>query len=122
MVWQYEVTARKLYRDNQLIASGPGVYAGRGLHKNKPTSEHIQDWGPIPRGRWRIDGTSNSKGPVTIILNPAPGTYTYGRTAFRIHGDSVGDPGNVSHGCIIVGRPVRDMIVASGDRDLEVVW
>ncbi|WP_083438172.1 tlde1 domain-containing protein [Caldimonas brevitalea] len=120
MVWQYEVTSKKLYHNNALVFSGG--YAGRGEHKNRPTSEHIENWGPIPRGKWRIGGYTNNKGPLTITLTPGPGTHTYGRTAFRIHGESVSDPGNASQGCIIVGYNARLAMVNSGDRDLEVVW
>lgn len=120
MVWAYEVTTRKLYHNNVLIYSNG--YAGRGEHKDKPTSEHIPNWGPIPRGKWRINGHTNSKGPLTIVLTPAAGTHTYGRTDFRIHGDSISSPGTASEGCIIVGYNARLAIVNSGDSDLEVVW
>ncbi|HYE46677.1 MAG TPA: hypothetical protein VEA44_12995, partial [Caulobacter sp.] len=44
-----------------------------------------------------------------------------GRSAFRIHGDSVRAPGTASKGCIILPRAVREAIWRSGDRDLEVV-
>ena len=64
---------------------------------------------------------SPNTGPFTILLEPAPGTDTLGRSAFRIHGDSVRAPGTASHGCIILPRAIRDHIWRSGDRDLEVV-
>jgi hypothetical protein len=52
---------------------------------------------------------------------PDPGTETFGRGEFRIHGDSIAHPGTASHGCIILPRAVRDAIWRSGDRALEVV-
>jgi hypothetical protein len=52
---------------------------------------------------------------------PDRGTETFGRSEFRIHGDSIAHPGMASHGCIILPRAVRDAIWRSGDRALEVV-
>ena len=71
--------------------------------------------------RTALRETGASTGPFTLVLAPAPGTETHGRSAFRIHGDSIRLPGTASHGCIILPRPVREAIWASGDRDLEVV-
>ena len=38
-----------------------------------------------------------------------------------IHGDSIGNPGSASEGCIILGPAIRHRIWNSGDRNLEVV-
>jgi hypothetical protein len=79
--------------------------------------------GPIPRGKWRMAGVKDSPntGPYTIVLEPLPGTDTCGRADFRIHGDSIANPGTASHGCIILARPQREAIWRSGDHMLEVV-
>jgi hypothetical protein len=45
----------------------------------------------------------------------------FGRTGFLIHGDSLQHPGRASNGCIILPRPIRDRIAASGDDQLTVV-
>jgi hypothetical protein len=50
-----------------------------------------------------------------------PGTVTYGRTDFRIHGDSIQHPGQASNGCIILKKSIREKIICSGDTELEVI-
>jgi hypothetical protein len=98
-------------------------YSGSGFDKNNPSAAGMSGLGPIPCGSWSMDGIENNgpTGPFTIILNPEPGTDTLGRSEFRIHGDSISDPGNASHGCIILPRPVREQIWNSSDHDLIVV-
>lgn len=98
-------------------------YAGHEWGKNNPSAEAAPDIGPVPVGLWKI-GTpyENPKtGPFTMNLDPEPGTDTLGRSAFRIHGDSIANPGEASHGCIILPRNVREAIWNSGDRDLQVI-
>lgn len=118
MSWIYQQSTGKLYHNGTFIRKG---YSGKGIHKDKPASQAIQNYGPIPRGKWRIGGYTNSKGPITITLTPLPGTNTFGRSAFRIHGESLSDPGNASQGCIILWKPTREMIINSSDNELEVI-
>lgn len=120
MAWKYVQSTGRLYRDGTLV-QGVGGYSGHGQYKNRPDAQHIQDNGPIPRGQWHIGGYTSNKGPLTITLTPKPGTQTFGRAAFRIHGDSINSPGTASHGCIIMNHTTRQMIINSGDHDLEVV-
>ena len=98
-------------------------YSGKGRGKNNPAMQAALGLGPIPQGRWQIVGRRDSPntGPCTLVLVPDPGTDTYGRSEFRIHGDSIAHPGTASHGCIILPRAVRDAIWASGDRALQVI-
>ncbi|KQX19328.1 MULTISPECIES: tlde1 domain-containing protein [unclassified Sphingomonas] len=119
-MWKWDQSAGELYHDGKLISRG---YAGRGRGKNNPAMQAAVAVGPIPRGRWKIGAPYDSKntGPFTLMLDPEPGTNTLGRSAFRIHGDSIRDPGNASHGCIILPPQVRRQIWNSGDRALEVV-
>ncbi len=51
-------------------------------------------------------------------VDPKPGTNTFKRTDFRIHGDNVNH--DASRGCIILGPAIRRHIAASGDHDLTV--
>lgn len=120
MTWVYDQSAGTLSRNGKAVPGAIG-YAGKGAHKNRPASQHLKNLGPIPRGAWRIGGHTSSKGPLTIVLTPKAGTNTFGRTAFRIHGDSAQHPGAASEGCIIMPYTVRSLIIHSGDRDLEVV-
>jgi len=120
VTWTYDQSSGTIARNGTLVPGGIG-YAGKGPHKNRPASQNMANLGPIPRGGWLIGGYTNSKGPLTITLTPKAGTTTFGRTAFRIHGDSVTHPGSASEGCIIMPYSIRSLIINSGDHDLEVV-
>ena len=119
-MWTWDISAGELSRDGQFVSKG---YSGKARGKNNPALVAAVALGPIPPGRWSIVARYDSAnvGPAALKLEPTPGTETFGRSAFRIHGDSIRDPGNASHGCIILPRPVRDRIWASGDRELLIV-
>lgn len=119
-MWTYSQEAGDLRRDGVLISTGG--YSGHGEHKNKPDDEAYTGLGPIPRGKWRITELYDSQrvGPYALKLAPV-GHDAHGRSAFRIHGDSIKQPGTASHGCIILRRVAREEIWQSGDHDLEVV-
>ncbi|OTA14149.1 hypothetical protein Xvie_03954 [Xenorhabdus vietnamensis] len=116
MVWIYHQYSGDFYHNDKLVYRGG--YSGKGKHKNDPGSEHIANWGPIPRGRYTIGGYTNSKGDMTIHLEPCDCNNMYGRTLFRIHGDSIKNPGQASEGCIIVGKHARREVIDSMDREL----
>lgn len=126
MTWKWDQSAGELTRDGSFIAKG---YSGRGRGKNNPSMQAAVGIGPIPAGRWRMVAVKNSlnTGPFTITVHAIDGTPNddrhddTGRGAFRIHGDSIRDPGNASHGCIILPRVVRERLWASKDREIEVV-
>ena len=120
--WTYAQRTGLLY-DPRMRIVGQG-YSGRNEGKNNPEMEGVRNVGPIPRGKWFITGGaffSPQHGPFCLALQAQPDTDTLGRTSFLIHGDSIMHPGDASMGCIILTREVRHKIVASGDRDLEVV-
>lgn len=117
MVWIYHQSSGELYHNGACVERG---YSGKGLHKNNQMSESIRGHGPIPRGWYTIGARTNTKGPMTIILEPSGSNRMYGRNAFRIHGDSLHDPGNASEGCIIIGPNARRKIINSIDRELVV--
>jgi len=54
------------------------------------------------------------------MLSPHPDNEMFGRGSFRIHGDSIKNPGTASHGCIIAPRSVREKIIAGTDKKLIV--
>lgn len=119
-MWGWRNSTGNLSRDGVIISSG---YSGAGRGKNNPVMEAATGVGPIPKGDWNIAGVHNSPntGPYTITLEAQPGTDTFGRSAFRIHGDSLKAPGTASHGCIILPRSVREKIIASNDKLLRVL-
>ena len=98
-------------------------YAGNGDGKNNPAMQNVEGIGPLPRGRYTIGPAYDHPhlGPVTMNLTPDPANEMYGRSEFRIHGDSKAAPGTASKGCIVQNHSVRDAINASDDKDLEVV-
>lgn len=126
MSWTWHQSTGELRRAGQLISRG---YSGKGRGRNNPALQCLRGIGPIPRGRWRMMNIYDSArvGPRTITLwrvgdeNFDDFDQTTGRSAFRIHGDSIRAPGTASKGCIILPRSIREAMWRSGDRELEVV-
>lgn len=120
MAWIFNSSNGTLAHNGEAIAEG---YSGFEEGKNNPGAEREPGIGPIPRGMYSIGSVFDSEahGPVVMHLSPEEGTETFGRGGFLIHGDSESHPGCASHGCIILPRSVRLQIVASDDKQLEVV-
>lgn len=125
-MWTYRQSTGELFHDGRSYAKG---YSGHDWGKNNPSAEAAPRMGPIPCGKWRMVDIYDSAnvGPRAIKLDAVdahPGDDKHdrtGRSAFRIHGDSIRSPGTASHGCIILQRTVRVAMWQSGDHDLEVV-
>lgn len=117
-MWGYSQTTGKLTKNGVVKAIG---YSGFGKGKNNPSMQDVATLGPIPKGLWKMGNPYDSVnvGPFAIPLEMIKGNI-FGRSAFRIHGDSKSNPGNASHGCIILPRNIREMIWASGDKELTV--
>ena len=119
MNWKYESsTGRLISPDGELVATG---YAGGNCGenpegKNNPAMQDVQAIGPLPEGTYTYtEHIDHPKlGPFAIILIPDEGNEMYGRSAFRMHGDSVSHPGCASEGCIIMPRAIRERVFASG--------
>ena len=117
-VWLQRQGLLKHYEEK--ISSG---YSGFGDGKNNPGLERTPNVGPLPVGLYRIEPPVDSfdHGPFILPLTPVnDAAHMYGRAGFLIHGDSKTAPGAASHGCIILPRPVRDLIAESGDKYLVV--
>jgi hypothetical protein len=115
----YQRTGKLIDDDGMLMCTG---YSGLGEGKNNPDMQDVKAVGPIPRGEYSIGRPYDSKntGPLTIMLFPNSENEMFGRGDFRIHGDSIKEPGTASHGCIIAPRAVRDAIVNGTDKKLIV--
>src|SRR5262245_54957659 len=106
-MWTYRQSTGELFRDGRCLGSG---YSGHDWGRNNPAAQAAPGIGPIPAGRWRMTGIADSAnvGPRTITLHAldaAPEDDCHdvtGRRAFRIHGDNIRNPGEASHGCIIL--------------------
>lgn len=119
MAWTWDQSAGTMTRAGTTFHG----YAGHEAGKNNPALQDAQGIGPVPRGGWDIGApyTSQNTGPYTLALTPHADTDTCGRSAFRIHGDSIAHPGEASHGCIILPPAARHAIWDSGDHELLVV-
>ena len=121
MPWIYQESTGNLTNPGgKIVACG---YSGRDLGKNNPAMAGAVSVGPIPCGDWIIGAPYDSQntGPYTLILTPVVASNALGRSGFRIHGDSITNPGSASHGCIILPRYVRSQIWASTDHKLKVI-
>lgn len=125
-MWTYEQSSGRLYApDGTHAATG---YAGGNEGKNPEgvNNHNMQDQkgiGPLPVGFYTFgDVVQQSQlGPYAIHLVPDSTNNMYGRGGFFCHGDTT-PSGNASEGCIIMPRAVRNEIVASGDKQLAVVY
>ncbi len=117
MSWEYDQSSGELRHDGAFEGTG---YSGTGIGRNAPDAQRIPHTGPIPQGRYRIgkDYDHPHLGPCVMNLEPEPGTDTFGRSLFRIHGDNKRH--DASQGCIILGPTLRRLIARSFDDELEV--
>lgn len=124
-MWIWDQSEGTLSRNGVVVSRG---YSGKGRGKNNPALQNVPGIGPCPAGRWRIMNRYNSKsvGPYALTIWAVDKHIDdehdeTGRSAFRIHGDSIRAPGTASRGCIILPRKVREQIWNSGDRELTVI-
>jgi hypothetical protein len=126
LYWEYaQSTGQMTYVDNltgDRTANGSG-YSGQGAGVNNPAMQSQAYVGPIPQGTYDIGQAYRHQnlGSVTMNLDPRPGTNTFGRDLFRIHGDNSCQCQSASEGCIVLPRSVRERINNSIDRELRVV-
>ena len=95
---------------------------GPGLNNASACTEH--GVGPIPPGTYRIGpgyDDPDGLGVLVMHLDPLPGTNTFQRALFRIHGDNSKQDHSASRGCIVAPHSLRLAIDASRDRILEVI-
>src|SRR6266404_4504687 len=121
VMWIWHQASGKLLDPSGLVI-GFG-YSGRGVGKNNPESQSLENVGPIPEGYYKIGEPHDSvtHGPFVLALTPDPQNNMHGRKEFLIHGDSVIQPGTASKGCIVLSRSVREDIAKSFDKVLAVV-
>lgn len=117
MPWTYNQQTGVLTDRSGDVAASNG-YSGSGRGRNNRAMEREAETGPIPRGSYRIGTARQSAetGAASMALIPTGGTNTFGRGSFAIHGDSRA----ALHGCVILGRDVRNRISESTDRILIV--
>jgi hypothetical protein len=114
---EYNQRTGDMFYNGALIGRG---YSGTGTDRNRPESEHIQNRGPIPRGRYNIEYVGNypGRGPMVFRLLPVQGTNTYGRSGFLIHGNNAIN--DASTGCIIMSPETRRILQGANGHILTV--
>lgn len=118
MVWNYRQSDGELTHEDVFQGNG---YSGTGAGRNNNAMQDVQNVGPIPVGSYAIGLAYDDPklGPCVMHLDPLPGTSTFGRTLFRVHGDN--KTHDASHGCVILGPAIRHAIALSPDRQLDVI-
>jgi RHS repeat-associated protein len=118
--WVYSQSTGNLWHTNSSVSITG--YAGYRSGYNNPSFENVVGMGPLPKGSYRIGAPYNSAhtGPYTLPLTQINGN-SYGRDAFRIHGDNGRGDLSASNGCIIVPRKIREKIHSSDDPILRVI-
>lgn len=121
-MWIWKISTGEMFSPTGL-RQGKG-HSGWGEAANDPNRIKDKAIGPIPPGRWMIGAAykHDKLGPVVMNLDPLPGTNTFNRSHFRIHGDnSTPDPHDASWGCIVLPPVARRAIAASPDKILNVI-
>jgi len=125
LYWEYSQSSGQMtHVDNKTGKSTPLVqgYSGKGKGVNDPSMENVPFVGPIPKGAYDImPPLWKPQTKWGLDLEPRPGTNTFGRINFRIHGDNGKNNKSGSKGCIIINDPFRSKIWNSGDHELRVV-
>lgn len=131
MSWTYRINTHTLTSPTGQTYSG-GIYSGAfGPNQNNAASCDLSGMVgvcPIRPGSWT--GTmilnSDKTGPDTIILEPdkptAAALTALGHVpgSYRMHGDSIANPGHASEGCLIAPHEVRMAFWSSPDHELIV--
>jgi len=118
MTWTYSQTTGELTQDGTFQGTG---YSGTGFGRNNTAAQNVPNVGPIPQGNYTIGSAYDDiggLGPYVMHLDPTPDTNTFGRSLFRIHGNNINN--DASHGCVILGPAIRQLISTSGDTDFTV--
>lgn len=121
-MWTYQQSTGNLIAPDGTLA-GVG-YSGNGSDLDNPAGQGDIGHGPIPQGVWLIGrfGTLPRLGEVVAPLMACAGNTMDGRQGgFFIHGDNAAENHSASDGCIILARPLRELIAASGDTALTVI-
>lgn len=125
LYWEYSQSSGQFTYVNNKTGKRTPVgtgYSGTGEGLNNPGKQDKRNVDPIPQGGYDIGpqrDSSNKRG--VLDLTPLPGTNTFGRDAFQIHGDNKKGNQSASQGCVILPRNVRDRVGAGNDRELRVV-
>lgn len=119
-MFEYSQSSHTLTQNGQPITGGDECYSGTGDGRNNPDMQDVRNVGPVPQGKYRIGYAFDDDrlGPDVMQLVPLPGTETFGRDGFLIHGNN--KENDASHGCLIAPPDIRRKINGTQDRVLLV--
>jgi hypothetical protein len=114
-MWVYSSGTGRMYKDDNYVWTG---YSGHGSGLNNPVYENTPFVGPIPRGSFTFGMPENHPklGDWAIPIIPDPGTNTFGRGGFYLHGDNSEHDETASEGCIVRSPKSDRMLFAEGDK------
>ena len=126
MSWTFKQSTGEMSNpEGKVVATG---YAGGNCGNNpeginNPAMQEVHAVGPLPQGVYKFDTVvlQSHLGPYAIPLIPDPTNEMFGRSAFYIHGDTVGRPRCASEGCIIMPRAIREDMYLGDDHTVVVV-
>ena len=100
-----------LYAPDGSVSFRTRGYAGRGIGRNQHIHQITPGVGPLPCGDYSIGEPVDHPrlGPLALPLRPHPYNKMFGRRGFFIHGDN--EKNDASHGCIILPRAARALVV-----------
>lgn len=118
MSWLYKQSTGELTSPEGVTSVG---YSGHGEGRNNADMQSVPKIGPIPQGTYTIGDAYDDPrlGPCVMHLDATADTDTFGRSLFRMHGDSAQH--DASEGCIIQGPVARKAVSDSNDKTLVVI-
>ena len=90
---------------------------------NNPAYQYTKGVGPLPTGLYTMGEPVEGShlGPLAIPLTPDPSNVMGGRSDFYCHGDHIGKYRSASDGCIIMSHATRLLLIASTDKQIQVI-
>jgi uncharacterized protein RhaS with RHS repeats len=135
--WVYQQSTGNLFYYNDVVPDGLNLagkgYAGKGICRDNPECQNEKDKGPLPQEVYTIGPEQdNQLYERNIVLkdsmrlepkyrnNKFGRGGMFGRGGFLMHNGDMTQK-NSSTGCIVIPKPIRDIVGRSGDKTLVVV-
>jgi len=118
MSMKYIQSTGELFINGTFVAKG---FAGAPGFINKTHAEHLENKGPLPRGRYKMTYERHRVTDHAIRLTPLDESKMFGRAGMLIHGDRKDAPGTGSTGCIILPLDIRWIIINEMKRGNDIL-
>lgn len=126
-MWIMSQSNGRVYRTDGTHAATGYSGGGGGSHPEAVNNHSMQDRkgiGPTPVGFYLFGDPVNDShlGPLAIPLIPLDSNQMFGRVGMYWHGDNEKMNHSASDGCGIMPRAIREEVIASGDKQLAVIY